>query len=776
MTRTFSVLVAAATILVPADRLPAADNEPATAVQPDVLEDSGEPVFGISDFQAAESAEGESVNEDSSDSRESSYFEFEEVPPSPRLALRSGWWGVDQDGSLSNVAEWDDMDDSSPFWDLDGLSSDGWRTFDFFATGTNSETTDAGLYFYGGPGLSVDADYDRFLHRFGHDPLGGPRIPDVDGVFPPEGGFYDPPLDNGDPGSVMHGDDLDVGEDHAIRVQEMDVDFEGRLTDNIRWRLNVWGLKKTGMRQANSTQHCWTGSRAQNPDAGNTCHVVSQGQHIDWLTMEVEPVIEARFGAVTLEYSRTMRSFQQNDELVTRDYSSVAPSYGFQAEGPYAVVPENYTTIDRMKLGALLTENTDLYVVGHLGNTHNKFRESDRRFYGVDARLTNTSIEGLRWTVYGETSGMDNSADTVSLNTRYPDGPWLEDDVPPTNYDPESLYLGLVDRVEWATGVKGRWRPFHDSLGLRRRLAVTGGYEYKELKRRNVTYDLTNLEPFTQPTTLTNMFFVGLKQDWSTALSSFVRYRMTHNNWPLVGVTHRQQLSLDAAINSNLPETEDRIEIGGNWSPTNNFMVNASFWIQNTSHHSDYVSFDEDSYPIVISSWYAPTERWSFTAGYATFSNWIDQDITLGREDGEWVSGPHGGQEFLAWTDSWSYTGRADVLNFGSSYAWSSRVTLSTGFEFVKSRNVIGDLPVNSYSLDEGPPGDAAAGSFDYPDLPGYSQVRVNTYRVMAGLDYALSRSFGVFGRYNYYDYDDRAMAFNAGTAHMFLAGVNGVY
>lgn len=678
------------------------------------------------------------------------------APYSPWLATRFGWWGLHTSGSKSGVGEWQGLDESSPFFDVDGIMSDGVQTLDFFATGVENESTLGDLYFYGGPGLSLDVNYDRFLHRLGHEPIGG--LP-IAGGFPPPGGLFNPPLPDGDPAYVMFGEDLNVGQDYAIRVQQLKAKFKGQLTNNVRWRLNVWGLKKEGTRQANSHQHCFTNTPAP---GGRTCHVLSQGQRIDWLTMEVEPVIEARFDWVTLEYSRTMRSFQQSDEMVFNDFTSFNTTYGLGGEGAYAFVPENVTAIDRLKLHGQLGPFTEMYVVGNVGNTHNKFRESDRKFYGVDARLMNTSFEGLSLTVYGKTFSQNNSADTVALNDRYPSqADWWREDVPPQDfYNPTSTYLGLVDRTFVRAGIKSRYRPFVDSPGLARRLAFTSGYEYAETSRNNVTYDLEDLDPpimFTQPTTVTNSFFVGLQQDWTWTMRSFLRYRMIENNWPLVGITHREQASLDAAINSNQPEHLDRIELGGTWTPTDNFMANASFWIENAYNHSNVVNFDEDNYPIVLSAWYAPDPCWSFSGGFATFSNWIDQDVTFGREDG----GSPG--ELAAWTSPWNYRGRADVLNLGTTYSVSPRVRLTAGFEHARTGNWFNTPP-------------APAGAIPYTDLPGYSQVRVTTYRVLAGLDYELTQNCNTFLRYNYYDFDDKAMAFNAGEAHMFLGGFSGVY
>ena len=71
-------------------------------------------------------------------------------------------------------------------------------------------------------------------------------------------------------------------------------------------------------------------------------------------------------------------------------------------------------------------------MLGHVGNTHNEFRETDRKFYGVDARLTNQSVDGLTLTAYGKTFTQNNSPDDMALNNRYPADAttWLEGSSP----------------------------------------------------------------------------------------------------------------------------------------------------------------------------------------------------------------------------------------------------------------------------------------------------------------------------------------------------------
>ena len=49
---------------------------------------------------------------------------------------------------------------------------------------------------------------------------------------------------------------LSPGQDYAIRVQEFKANFKGNITENLKWRVNVFGIDKEGYRQVNEFQHC----------------------------------------------------------------------------------------------------------------------------------------------------------------------------------------------------------------------------------------------------------------------------------------------------------------------------------------------------------------------------------------------------------------------------------------------------------------------------------------------------------------------------------------
>ncbi|MCA9140260.1 MAG: hypothetical protein KDB00_25995, partial [Planctomycetales bacterium] len=138
----------------------------------------------------------------------------------PDVAFRFGWWGVESDGSPVKVGEYQDLA-SSPFWDLDGVWTNGRRTLDFTLTGLDNEANDTRGYFYGGPGLAVKFEYERFLRRLDHIPLSG----------------FD--LNSGTPAATdkVVADDLNVGSDYAIRVQKLETRAKGRLTNNLKWKV-----------------------------------------------------------------------------------------------------------------------------------------------------------------------------------------------------------------------------------------------------------------------------------------------------------------------------------------------------------------------------------------------------------------------------------------------------------------------------------------------------------------------------------------------------------
>jgi len=643
-------------------------------------------------------------------------------------AFRLGGWGVVTQGSLNGIGEYDDLQ-SSPFFDVDGLSSNGDRTLDFVLSGFDNETNNAQVAYYG-PGMSGKVRFNRFLHRLDHDPLQGfprPTPPAVPG-----------PSDN------VIVEDLNVGEDYAIRVQQLDARFQGRMSDNVKWRLNLWGMRKFGERQANATAHCFNvNAPAPAGATGNVCHVLSQRQSIDWTTMEIQPVVEAQFENVTVEYSRTMRSFGQSDDNIFRQYSRFnfnLPSASGQL-GPdyqYGIVPESFTQIDRLKVNAMLTDTQHVYANMYVGDTHNQFRDTHRQYGGYDVRYIDRSFDQLTSTAYVSMYDENNELPPFFFNS------------PPLSsanvYDEESI-RHPVDYHRFRTGLKGNWRP-DDSSSIWR---IVGGYEYFLLARDFATYP-TAAGEFTQPDTRSHQIEIGPAMRWSEAQSGYVRYRARLFEVPLIGVRE-----FNGRFNTKQPEQDHRIEIGGTWSPTDNLSATAQVSVVNAWHYSEFANFNEDSYPFYLTLWHAPTDRLSLTGGYAYFSNWIDQDITLGFAV---PTVPPPLQTFTE-TTRWNYRGENHLISLNANYAWTATVHLVGGYEWNRG--------INAFTV----PSSTATPPADWSLLSSLADVIIETQRATLGADWQPYDNLTVYARYIYYDWNDIGSGLNSGTAHMALGGAS---
>jgi len=697
--------------------------------------------------------------------------------------LRFGWWAAAVDGSRTMIGEYQDLH-ASPFWELDQLSTDGLRADNVFLRGTDNETTQAG-WSYAGPGLRAELDYQRFLHVLDPDSLDNFPQAVADPASP---GSYQPVA--GD----LIAEDLNVGEDYAIRVQQLKARFQGDLTDKIRWRLNVWGLRKSGERQVTALADCF--NHPQIAGDARQCHVLSRRQQIDWLTMELEPRVEGKWGAVTVSYSRPMRSFNQNDQPLTRLYNSYPAIFQHQSmptqlgseaypDGafyPYAVVPENLTQIDKLQIGADLTETTHVYGLLYCGSTENRHRQFERDFGGFDVRLTDRTIENLKWTGYAKLNYETNQSPLALISgeqlafDRYDETEiectWSdprqyggcgcepvvvpcvvgEDGVP--DFFASDALRPLIDYTRTTAGLNGRWTPFRAEPGWKRGLAIYGRYEYRLLHRENAVFDGT-LEPavvaaFRQSSTDTHLIHVGASQRWSRAYDTFVRYTARYDSQPLYGVRGSNGIT-----NTSLPTDTHLVEIGGTWTPAANLLANLTFGVQNRFQDSPVADFDEDSYPLTVSVWYAPAPALSFSAGYAYLTNWVRQAITLGDDFND-------GAACSPAARNWDYGGRSEVWSLGSSYAWTRRLLLHGNLQYVRGRNEIGSTVFDD--------------SYVWPEIAELARDAMDSTRLSAGFDYRLHAGATSYFRYNYLDYGDSAQTTTDGSAHLFLAGLSGRY
>lgn len=342
--------------------------------------------------------------------------------------------------------------------------------------------------------------------------------------------------------------------------------------------------------------------------ADNHCHALSQSQRIDWLTLEVDPGLEAKWDRLTIDYTRTMRSFTQDDQVVAAPYNHFGVFGGggnTMTVYPYALVPNSMFQMDRLKFGVDLTSSTRFYAYLYDGDMEDLTRFTHNGFIGFDLHLIKTLPSGITVTGYAKLNDTHNQLP-----------PYL---IAEERADPSGIWHPINYNRFWA-GVDSQWFPFRYASSRWRGLSLRAAYEYHEISR-SFAYFPTQVDPtyaqpptayndiargdfFVQPTTRSQEAIFESRMRWNSGVITFVDYRYIFTENPMYGLT-----PLSRALNSNLPTEENRITIGGSWSPLSNLLLSVRAEAQSLLHISNVANFAENNYPVLCTVWYAPRRR-----------------------------------------------------------------------------------------------------------------------------------------------------------------------
>jgi hypothetical protein len=741
--------------------------------------------------------------------------------PVADFVARAGAWGVHSTGSQTQTGKYQNLD-SSPESDFSGIWSNGERTLDFELQTNDNETQNGRVHYYG-PHVEADLNFEQFQNQLSEHNFAGFNF---NGQNNTPGPSY--AVGAGNPQTpkntvIFTDNNLSPGLDSAITIQEFKANFKGNITENLKWRLNVFGIDKEGVRQVSEFQHCsaaaGNGSGPNLPTplpVGGTpvptndtnltsqCHVTTQAQHIDWQTTEITPTLELRLDCNTfLEYSHMIRTFTANDQNVTFNYDTAVAGYSpnsaavtaatSSALSPaarqaainnltagYAIVPDSQTQIDRLKFSTKIGCNTDVYMLGYAGYNEDELRDTYRDFQGGDLRITNKSLEHMTSTVYGKYYNETTTNPTFALSpspapaNNFYQEPNLSYFTPPTTASPSNIGP-QIDRQVSGFGFDERWRPFEDQYGsFAARLSILAGYEYSSLKRENAEYVLSQ-QPglngqfvsngvFKQPDTDKSTVTLGLEEKWSSTFNTFLRYKYIDTAYPLYGVTNQVSYSIAYALDTNQPTQENRVETGFTWTPTDCLMVNATLYVENAYCNAPYVTpWTSNSLPFTVSTWWAPTQAWSFSAGFSEMDSWINQEVNLGQINQAAVQN-------TAVKVPWNYQGVADVFTLGTRFAATEKLTFTGEFEYVRADDLNGATVTPSQQVPTTAPLPPGA-PVNYT-LGQYSNVQTQSFRFAVGADYLLRPRVTTYVRYNYYDFQD-ASGITSGQVSMLLGGMS---
>jgi hypothetical protein len=630
------------------------------------------------------------------------------------------------------------------------LYTNGTRTFNYSATGTDNESTRAKLQYFG-PNSQGLIDFNRFPHAQEHENFNNMR----DSALIPGMG----------PGSgqPVIAQDLNIGQDYAIRVDQFEAKYKfnlvGQPGKDASWitaGVNIWDQREFGDRQSNNTVHCFTARAGQQ----RSCHILSEKQAIDWNTFEVTPTLEGRFERLNIQYSHTLRVFSVHDQLLIGEFPDGGANI-INGNFPFAVVPQSLFNMDKIKIGIDVNDHNKVYAYGYVGFVEDTDRHVGRDMGGFDIRWTNTALKGLNLTGY--IKNYDQSGERPTT--------FLPDET--QGLTPAQVQTRIRTPVgfnDYKFGERFDWRPWTGcGDSLLGRLSFTGGYEYDHLIRVHEVWsqpiDSPDAIPTTpvlhQPNTNTHALNIGVQSPWSDCIHTYARYTIKFIENDLVG--YRQT---DGAVNSSLPDLRNVIEFGGDWFPSEYFGASINQTIDLASRLGgprpvggpivggtvvgDILDFNEDSYSTSLMTWYVPTHKLTLTANAAYFTNRIRQNITVG--DDYFLPGDPL-PLFSPMTGRWTYGGTAVVLGCGANYRINHNLRLTADYEISDGKNVITNSDV-------------------FANLGSFSAVRNVMQQVRAGVDWQPREHWTTYFRYQLVDFNDRSENANSGSLNMFLAGM----
>lgn len=238
--------------------------------------------------------------------------------------------------------------------------------------------------------LRIEGVYDRFPHRFIHDPLLAdvPRTP-IGGVTP----------------SAVKFTDNASGKDYYYTRTETNVNTKLSLPflPWVKFKLGYRELDKEGYKQTQILEFC----------TSSTCHINSYSREIKQKTKDLTLGAEVTVGPLAVSYTHLQRKFDENGDTLTHKYnipSSYIPgSFKFTGTQEVALVPDAEMSIDTLKAKIDLPLRSNIYGSYSWGKRENEHNKKDVDFKTANIRLTSSPVDPLTMTGKYMKQDIDNN-------------------------------------------------------------------------------------------------------------------------------------------------------------------------------------------------------------------------------------------------------------------------------------------------------------------------------------------------------------------------------
>lgn len=545
-------------------------------------------------------------------------------------AFQMGGWTADPDGSPDKVSEFE-PENGSPALGVLVDSHNDWGSLSLGYDFNHKKDNDGHLNFDLSRMVRSHTNYDKFIHRFGHDHMDNLEATSFNGKV------------------VIH-TDLDPFQEYGIDYQRFEhrTEFQFDMLSALTLAVEYRDQKRNGHKQAYTTSHC------------DSCHIYSQDHKVDERTRDAkfEAIVGWQGGSLVGSWNHRTLSHQPNSVMTQFDDAvhPVLRSPVFDNRMQYdsdvgPIVADLWP--DQEKSTGRLDLNLN-NVGGFAVNIGGVYQDSKNKYTGYRATYNGFMLNAAR--AFGTKTRLRWRARSYSLNN---DDVWVDVNDRVGTAGP---HAGLTYE-DWTGENFDHWRlsvmdrsVFESKLDLSYRIskkagALRFGWDYSVKDRDHfevlpheteTTENILGLYWRARPAKgfklqahfkhadITNPFML-MNGACSTLVSG-----SSSNPWdPSVTDQYYEFQNARIAETTAAPASWDEFKVGLTWIIDSKTTLSGVYknWDGN-NREGDLTDWSRTNDNAVLTLWSGPTETFSWYVGYAMTNSDLDAPVCIPIFDG----------------------------------------------------------------------------------------------------------------------------------------------
>ena len=552
----------------------------------------------------------------------------------------------------------------------------------------------------------------RFIHRLDHDPLTN--------VDPDPEAQHEFPFVDSNPDDVYTTTRTEIINKTDIVIPSF---------PNLKIKSQVRYVHENGSQQARTSDHC------------TVCHIEAQTQGIDQKTRDFIIGAEYKTKGVAVSYSHLGRSFENKTSPIYHEYTNPYGSLLFSGTQEFAHIPDSEKNADTLKAKVNAVKNASLFGSYTIAKIKNKNNNGDADIKNFLSRFRALLGKGFNLTLRYASNKYENNLD------------------PDYAFNSDTLVANHLSKDGYTLGADASYRIPKQKIHLR------AGLDYSSLKRNyswatEVEEEEKDIMDKYLKEMKTTAYRFGVTFYPSLKIKGFLRYKGKSIENPLGVPSLAEENPVDPTTErfmTNLYTDISLFSAGISVTPANRFSLTANYFLN--SGKNDQINSSQKRHNIVLSFWYALTNKVSITAAYTFLDEKIVNSLIYGTQY-EWQ-----GQRFAREDKDVPYNKKVNIF------------LVALDFRPSDNFSVFGDFSVTAGKSDWESTGIEGV-EVDTSELADLSDQDITHYKISAGANYFFMKNISVFGKWKYEDYKDKAFVMHAagsyedsGRYHIFYFG-----